>query len=70
VQAFFSKQSRKNPKSETRNPKQIQITKIAMLKTLLRSPGSPFRKLENSDFGFVSDLDIRYSDLTPLIVRY
>ena len=65
VQAFFSELSHKNPKLEGRNSKQIQMTKITMLKTLLKAPGSPFWKLENSYFEFVSDLDIRYSDLMP-----
>jgi len=45
---------RPNPKSEYRNPKQTQMTKIR----------NEFRKFENSNFEFVSDFGFRASNLT------
>jgi serine/threonine protein kinase/Tfp pilus assembly protein PilF len=47
-----------NPKSESRNPKQIQSTKS-------KDPNEPQQQVSNlgaSDLGFVSDFDIRASD--------
>jgi hypothetical protein len=35
-----------NPKSECRNPKQIQITEIQMTETLVRSPNGLGRKTD------------------------
>jgi len=61
-----------NPKSETRNPKQILITQIPIIETQIHvdpvggesssSTASGFRTFENSNFVFVSDFDIRYSN--------
>jgi len=45
---------RPNPKSEYRNPKQTQMTKIR----------NEFRKLENSNFEFVSDFGFRALNIT------
>jgi len=45
---------RPNPKFEYRNTKQTQTTE----------PRKKFRKLENSDFEFVSDSGIRASNIT------
>ena len=47
--------SRKNSNIKARNPKQYQMTKIQMTKTVL--------DLENLNFEFVSNFDIRISDL-------
>ncbi len=54
-----------NSKSETRNSKQIRITKIQMIKTdfeILVTTEELVWLLEHSDLGFVSDFDIRYSN--------
>jgi hypothetical protein len=61
-----------NPKSEARNPKQIQMLQIRIIQThtyaasvcagSCSSVASWFRTFENSDFVFVSDFDIRYSN--------
>jgi len=63
-----------NSKFEARNPKQIQMTQIRITQTPIDAASvsdrlglavaSRFRTFENSDFGFVSDFDIRYSNLT------
>ena len=59
-----------NSKHEIRNSKQYIITKIQMTKTPLCAVvfraykvDVLFRSLEHSSFGFVSDFDIRISDL-------
>ena len=49
----------KNPKSEIRNPKQFQNTKFESGKR------ARHRRFEHSDFEFVSDFEIRASDLRP-----
>jgi tetratricopeptide (TPR) repeat protein len=48
-----------NPKSETRNPKQIRSTKSQ----IQSEAGQQVSDISSSDFGFVSDFDIRASDL-------
>jgi len=45
----------KNPKSESRNPKQIRITAMTESTPLFAA----------SDFGFVSSFGFRISDLSP-----
>jgi hypothetical protein len=57
-----------NPKSEARNPKQFQMTKIQMTKTgdydVL---SAEFLSFENSGLNlFVSNFDIRYSDFQAI----
>jgi hypothetical protein len=50
-----------NPKSEIRNPKQIQIPKAEMVKTIA---GAAISNFEFPSFGFVSDFGFRISDFT------
>jgi hypothetical protein len=63
----ISNDGEKNPKHEIRNSKQIQMTKIQMTKTV-----NAMRQLvfvwdfEPLDLGFVSDFDIRISNLLSL----
>jgi len=56
-----------NPKHEIRNSKQIQMTKIQMTKTV--NPGWQIAFVWNFEFlylGFVSDFDIRISNLISI----
>jgi len=63
-----------NPKSETRNSKQIRMTEKGKIRNVsdfdirvsgLGRPGL-FRSLLYSNFGFVSDFEIRVSYLGPV----
>ena len=54
----------RNPKHEMRN--NFQIFKIQMIQTFLGFLSALFRTLENLDFGFVSNFDIRYPDFLRL----
>jgi hypothetical protein len=55
-----SETKKTNPKSDDRNPKQIQITK----KENPKREKYPVLDLIDSDFEFVSDFDIRISDFS------
>jgi len=52
-----------NPNVECRNPKQYQMTKIQNPKHKTVQSGKLFGTFGYSDFEFVSDFDIRISDL-------
>jgi hypothetical protein len=59
-----------NSKHEARNSKQIQMIEIQMTKTKkLPRTGVLVLNFENLNFGFVSDFDIRISDLLFLSVN-
>ena len=59
-----------NTKSEYRNPKQIQMTKIQMTKTRrnLKYNVVFVLNFENLNFGFVSDFGFRASDFPFLVL--
>jgi hypothetical protein len=69
------RKSDRNPKSEIRNPKQIQMSKIPIVQTPLQSEERSHKRLfsfslwilDHSDFGYISDFDLPVSAIGMFI---